>query len=1032
MKNLFKFTAAAVALFAFASCSDDISEFGGNSADFTAANELKIEAEEMGGHSLTRTAYVSESSNDRVWQETDQFTVFGPEIVGKYDYYKYKKSTNKFELDGTKDLTEAAFVAFPSDAVAHQNWKKDTGAGEITYKIPNVLEYDEVSGSSPVAYVSNLPLWGTAENDGDGIKANVYFLTSIIKVYLTNAMGNASMVRVRAWNDIEGKDPAMITGFSTVQVSKNNQALSPNEVQLATPTEGSNDPNENAWLSNEIRVDLGNLEGKAANSVVYIPLIAGYYGKVEVQWRDNGAYDVDMNDDGEVDEKDEELHWTDVREAGSYLDKTFKRATPYGNGNVYNFDINANSISGVNKILDNMKSTASGEVEVAVQTAITDIDEPLNVPAMANVTKLTLNIPAFNDATTPNTLSVEGDFAGTLVLNPTATSSLGTPVEIRTKNANVVMGGAWSNKAFKFTYAKTVQFGGLLNADDEEIAADYRGNTITLGAAVEGVIVAEKTKVDAITLPTNHKATSLDVLGTAGDITVEASTLAATTAVNVSGTAGDIAINGEKNNAVVALTGVATSIDNEGTGAITISGNPVYKANDGYKVGTVETTGDVTINLANEGAAIGTSLTFNAPATLTLTQGYVKAITVNAGEKKTVTCTLGDGYVTLPKPTLTTGLFTVSNVPAWNGEKIGGSFDDEDEVDAIKELVGEDNYVKPTDWGGYADANDAIYTPIGFAERIGTVVITLANDINLNNKPWTAVASAKSLLGNGKTISKLTVAVPGSTSPASAKDAGLGLFSKLSADVVNLTLDGVTIAAVPFGTPANAVSNIGALAGKMTADAAIFNVEVKNAKLSSTSEGGTIGGVIGTVDAERKATLSGVKASGTIEGYGNLGGLIGYVAGNATIQKIAKGTNLYGSTNAAADIISSAAVTFSSKYNNTTITNDLKYLQVGNFIGSAPKTSTLIITDAANAKPALTYDHSAYTGTTKYQVSESGTTKSYDIVFDKQTLIGWCGTETFTNAPKINGKDYQLNITKPDLNAIPLNEQYWLYYIDKE
>ena len=120
MKNLFKFT-AVVAACTFASCSDNLSEFS-NQEQPTAANELKIVAEEMGGRSLTRTAYVSESSNDRVWQETDKFQVFGSEIVGKYDYYMYKKSSNKFELDGTKDLDEAAYVAFPADAIEGQKW----------------------------------------------------------------------------------------------------------------------------------------------------------------------------------------------------------------------------------------------------------------------------------------------------------------------------------------------------------------------------------------------------------------------------------------------------------------------------------------------------------------------------------------------------------------------------------------------------------------------------------------------------------------------------------------------------------------------------------------------------------------------------------------------------------------------------------------------------------------------------------------------------------------------------------------------
>ena len=83
MKNLLKFT-AVVAACTLVSCSNDFDELGSIDQP-TAANELKIVAEEMGGGSLMRSAYVSESSNDRVWQETDKFQVFGAEIVGKTD-----------------------------------------------------------------------------------------------------------------------------------------------------------------------------------------------------------------------------------------------------------------------------------------------------------------------------------------------------------------------------------------------------------------------------------------------------------------------------------------------------------------------------------------------------------------------------------------------------------------------------------------------------------------------------------------------------------------------------------------------------------------------------------------------------------------------------------------------------------------------------------------------------------------------------------------------------------------------------------
>ena len=1010
MKNLLKFT-AVVAACTFASCSNDLSELS-NTEQPTAANELKIVAEEMGGGSLTRTAYVSESKNDRVWQESDKFQVFGPEIVGKYDYYKYKKSTNKFELDGTKDLAEASYVAFPTENIVGQNWVKEDGAGYITFNIPPTLEYDEVSGTSPVAYISNLPLWGTAKNDGEGIQADVYFLTSIIKVYLTNALNNAQAVRIRAWNNIEGTELANISGISTVKVSEKNVALSPKTVQLANPEWGG---------SNTITVNLGDLNGKATNSVVYIPLIAGYYGKVVVEYTNDG------------------LNWTEINK---YLDKTFERGTPYGKGNEQVFSANVNTISGLNDILANMASSASGEVKLGVQNAITSFNADLTVPAMKNVTKLTLNIPGLNS--TGNNLNVKGDFAGTLVLNPT-TATMGD-LCIQTKNANVVIGGAWGTSAIKFTYAKNVQFGGLLNANEQEITANYSGNAITLGAAVEGVIVAKKATVGAIELGTNHKAAEVNVLGTSGNITVDASELQDATAVKVAGTAGAIQINGS-NKATIEVSGTAGNITNNGSGAvtvsgtagnitnngsgdITISGNPVYAATGAKKVGAVETKGNVTINLANEGVAIRGGLTFKAAKKLTLTQGYVDAITVNAGNNKTVTCTLGNGYVTLPKPTLTGGSkFTVSNTPAWNGEKIGGSFDTTDEENAIKALVGGANYAKPTDWNTIVDAATDVYTPIGLAMNAGK--FTLKNNIDLNNKTWTPAATTGDIDGGGKTIKNIKVAVPADGATAAA-DAGLGLFTTLAHKVTNLTLDGVTIEAAPYkvgsATAKSVVSNIGALAGQLTAAKEIKYVTIKNIKLSSSNGGGVIGGVIGTNTAA--ATLTGVVVSGTntIKGYGDLGGLIGKAAANVTIQKCAKDgvdTNV-----PAADVASAATVSFSTDYNNTAVTNDLKYLQVGNFIGSAAD-KTIVITDAADAKPALTYDKSTYAGTTLYQVSTGGTTKSYDIVFDKQTLIGWCGDGAFTTAPNINGKAYQLLTTKPDLNNIAPANQYWLYYINK-
>ncbi len=1011
MKNLFKLTAAAVALFTLASCAEDDVQYGSKQG-VTAANEMKIIAEEMdGGNLVTRSAYVG-TTNARVWQETDEFKVFGPQVVGQYDYYKFSKASNKFLINGTKDLETASFVGFPRDLVNGQNWIKEDQAAYLEYTIPDMLPtYDEVAGSDPVAYVSNLPLWGTAENDGEGISAKVYFLTAIIKVSLENAASNATDVRIIAYKDIAGtSDPAIISGSSWVQLSDKGTVFSPSEVQLPAPTAGQN----------YVRMPLGDLTSKAATSVVYLPLIAGTYGNVKVQYStDNGT------------------NWTDIQ---VYKNKEFKRATCYAKNNTKTFDAAVTDIAGLNALLAT-KTAETGEIEIkaannlAVATATTGSE--IIIPAMPNVTKLTLDFATGKTftATSTETLKISGDYAGTLVFDPAFGTNV-TTLTIELPKANVVLGGGtWANvTTMNLNYAKALQFGGLLDADSKEVAANFTAvTTKTYRADIGDIIVAEKaTGVGDITLAADHMTTKLDVKGTAGDITVPASDVAATMAVNVSGTAGAIAINGATNNATVNLTGVATSITNQGTGAITISGAPNYATANYSKVGTVSTPGNVTINLDNEGAAIETSLTFTKPATLTLTQGYVKSIIVNSAKATDVVAiTLGDSkYNNIGGITLTKGKVSFAAASKWNGEKIGGSVDTEAEWKAAGLDAAPTAAV--TAWKAYKNDGTAVYTAIDLAENAGA--FTLANDIDLDNKAWTPATTTGDINGGSKTIKNLTVAVPADKAAATAATDGLGLFSDLKNDVTSLTLDGVTIAAVEYTTGGNKyqVKNIGALAGKLSTAAEIKNVNIKNIALSSTNGGGTIGGVIGTNTAA--ATLTGVTVSGTnsIKGYGNLGGLIGYAAENVTIAKCAKDNIATGTP--AADVITAATVSFTANFNSYSdaVTNDLTYLKVGNMIGSADNAKKIVMTDiAADFAPALTYDKSIYTGTSKYQTVSEGVTKSYDYVFDKQTLIGYSGDVAFTTAPKLNTKDYQVLTNKAAVEALPANAQYYLYYINK-
>lgn len=1055
MKNLFKFTAAAVALFSFASCSNDLIDLNGNSTDFTAANELKIEAEEMDGGNLasgTRSAYVG-TTNARVWQETDVFKVYGPEVIGKYDYYKYSKANNKFVIEGDKDLETAAFVGFPKDRVVGQDWTKESNAAFLDFYIPSKLEnYGEIAGSDPTAFVSNLPLWGTAENDGDGIKAKVYFLTAIIKVGLSNLKGNAQRIRVIAYKDVAGtEDPATINGVSRVQLSNNGEVYAASDVQLGTPTYQGEE--KETYAKNVVCMHINADDVNAQKSVVYLPLIAGTYGNVKVQY---SVY-AEGNE------------WVDINE---YKNKEFKRATCYGKGNEWTFNVKATSIKTLNGQLAGMASTASGEVVVKCDNDIivnTDAgNSELKIPAMPSVTKLTLNFNTNQSFKAYTDLVISGDFAGTFVLASDASNhavdeaGAATSLEIKLPNAAVVLGQRFNNNKYTLTYAKEVQFGGIFKTPEgayNEIDFTTGGAaSLTVKADVGDITVFDGAKVGVVSLATDHLTTKIDVKekAQAGDITVEYSqpSCAPTTAITVAGKAGKITVNNadaKVNNATIEVSGVAGNIVNAGTGAITIKGAPNY-ADPYTKVGTVSTSGDVTINLDNEGG-VTTGLTFNKAAALALTQGYVGAVTVDAGAKDVVAITLGaEKYNNIGKITTTVnkGTFTI-NESTWNGERIGGSIDTDAEAktatgDNAATAAGLNTVV--TAWTGLSTAAGMTeaFTAIDLAEKINkaTTNITLGNDINLNNKPWTPNVSNGTVGGNGHTIKNLTVKVP-ADGDATLENAGLGLFTTLSHDVSNLTLDGVTIAAVPYkkggATPAVNVSNIGALAGQLTTAATISNVAVKNISLSSTNGGNTIGGVIGKNTAA--AILTGVVVSGTnsIQGYGYLGGFIGNAVEAVTVTTIAKDAVLYGTTKAAAAIVSAATASFKANYNSD-VQNDLTYLKVGNMIGSISADKLVSITAAEDVKPTLTNDKSIFTGTTAWQTIEAGQTKSYEIVNDKQTLIGFCGfggTATVpatpflsnTNAPSLNGKQFGVYVTKEATEGLPLNAQNWLYYINK-
>ena len=1071
MKGLFKFIPVAVGLIALTSCNSE-DYFGG---DYTVKKAtLEVTVEDM-GEGTTRTAYTAK--NKRTWQETDYFTVYDNELH-KYDYYKYNATSDAFELDGQKDLTAPAFVAFPKESVVTTYWEKDTRSTSLDMGIPaewNFAELAQEDGTA--AYLSQLPMWGKAEADGESIKAkNVQFLTSYIKITIDNALNNVKAVRITAFEDIAGKTAKNISGIANAPLSENGEVLS--VTQLASPEKGSSE----FTLGNIITVNLQDSKTnekyvKTGTSCIFIPLIAGHYGKVIAEYQD--ATDA----------------WQTLK---IWTDQTFERGgLPYG-ASKNDFKASGKDIPQLNAAIATLASK-TGDVNVIVDDATTDVqgvakntETFLNTIVLPNMAcdKVTITVPDFKGDKAGRRLWLTGDeFTKTVVLNPAALTNIDGGVYVELPNANVVLAGDYTTAVVTIKAAKSVTYGvsgvtsmfGNQNITVEvpgtetlpafTVAKDATVGTFTTIAECGNIEVKAGGTIGDITLPADHRANSVKIAGTAGDITVPASVIAAAkptnievsgesghivatadgeaaTNVTVSGKSNYIYVKGAKNTGNIVVSGVCTSeVKTWGTGTITvsgvakvvttvnenaglveISGAPNYKTakdngftgTDYAKVHQVNTLGNVTINLNNEGAAIGSSLTMAAGKTLTLTQGYVKAIVASDDTKNPTNIVFDESGKYINIGAISSGNVALSGVTKWNGEAFGGSIDKKAEWEAAG-LTSDPSAVR-TAWAAYKNDGSAVYTAMDLQANKGA--FTLVNDIDLNNKAWTPVATTDAINGNGFTISNLKVAVPADGDDAAAATAGLGLFSDLKHNVSNLTLDGVKINAVKYTTSKKdyVVDNIGAIAGVASAAATLTKVTVKNINLSSTGGAKNIGGIVGTNTAA--LTLKGVKVTGTntIKGYYQMGGLVGYAAENVTVSTFGSGKS---------EVVSSAAVSFTANHNSAT-TNpalDKQYLSVGNFIGAALNTKTVEITcEAADVNATLNSDYSIFTNAGGYVKHNVGV-NFYDYVFG-QTLIGWSGDTDFTTAPKINSKNYQLYANKAAYDAVKGTTPTYLYYIN--
>ena len=309
MKKVFKFTLAALAATVLASCStDDFSDFGGEKGQLKKGN-LIVEVEGMKDPVITRSMIVpTEKTGTLYWQKKDRILVYD-ESVQVYDIYEFQGDEDGFELYGKKNsnLADVKYAAFGVDENPQNTWNWKDNKTTLNMNIPNTLTWgEETVGTGKdreTAYLSQLPMWGTAERiEGDKVKASLRYLTGILRVDLKNLRGNAKFLYVRGWQGATSKVAARMTGDFGAVIRSDEYVTEENPTGINK--DAALDP-ESTTLSNEkdngIYVDNNwikvNVEGATEdNSTVFIPIIAQEYTKLELAASMTEAFDAGQVD----------------------------------------------------------------------------------------------------------------------------------------------------------------------------------------------------------------------------------------------------------------------------------------------------------------------------------------------------------------------------------------------------------------------------------------------------------------------------------------------------------------------------------------------------------------------------------------------------------------------------------------------------------------------------------------------------------------------------------------------------------------
>ena len=943
MKNLFKLTTAALALVAFASCSND--EFPNTqqaqpTTDFASVFEYEMEAPEFDGVTGTRAAR-NANGGGFVYQKGDQLRVYD-EDLGTFDPYEFD---TKFGRKNAKSnlKKDPKYALFPAEDV-RKGYCDGEGnhIAEIkigTRKNPgaanqfNVIEYSNAAGSETkegetVVYQCDIPMWGeVVKVDDKTVKTKTALspLSGVLMLTLGKTMGNATWIKLHS-------DKGYLGGTFYANLDD------------AEPALYINDANEYVDLTRDLYIDLRDVPSDKA--VLYIPVVAGI--------NDLKVFRTDETGD---DPTLVTWAWTPVTNESGY---TFKRNGWHKVD--YEYPIVAQTPEEISIVLAQL-SKQTENLNLALTKNALDLtkvtkkewkgiaagsaDKTVYMPAMS-AEVVTIDIAKDLTAVSPkNLLNFEdaddaNPFTGTLVIksNPITPVSKQAVVNINLPKANIVMVG-------KFSPSGT-----------EWVVETVKAQTFTLGDA-------------ATTTELGYGTAKIDVSEVVKAIDVTAKAKLVCTKFDA-----------QKN----ALSDFPT---------ITINGSVD---------GNIDTKGDVIINQSDltATAAITGDLTFyRGGTTATIKNGYVGKITNNFNDlgeanNHTVTVNLDDAN----------GVTAIKNVKV-DGSKWADAAINLTESTLSSNATpdgGIANYIADNGAENYTIYTASQLQYVHNKKLTTAVGLTFGNNLNMAKAAWKApfgngtTAAQFDIASTAPWVTRTIKNLSYNKYENTVK--GIGFVGHATTlNVSDFALENVSFNRAYVddeSTTANKfeVAFVGAIAGKATTTANITRTTVKLAdnfgykaytlvstgdKKAKVNVNPQLQGIGGLVGITGKADLSRVSVSGNlIEGYTSLGGFIGRAWGDVDIDGFCK----------------SQIKAFKSNYSDPAATNiEMNFARIGGGIGyqasnsayvkvlSGASTSTVSVTLPAGGEDKLYVKVAAGTGNKLYSFSRN------------QQWVGFSGTE---------------------------------------